>query len=191
MSNFIDKSSWLQRFPLFQSHFLPLSVYICVHFQTSGPTPLPAMASLLSLYWMVTEHSMEFSWVQQFSLSFLCLFLSHCWDLRNSGLSCRHANPKSLNCWAQSQISLFWQRSDNVSKFREFFLLLSCLNFFFKFIYSIYFCLCWVFTALCWLSVVAGSRGDSLLWFAGLSLPWLLLLWSTRSRAWGLSSCSS
>ena len=38
-------------------------------------------------------------------------------------------NPKSLHCWAQSQSCLFWQRSDKVSKCREFFLLLSCLDF--------------------------------------------------------------
>ena len=100
-------------------------------------------------------------------------------------------NPRSLHCWAQSQICLFWQRSDKVSKCREFFLLLSCLDFLKIFIYLIYFWLCWVFTALHWFSLDAESRGDASLWFAGLSLLWLLLLWSTSPRAWGLSSCRS
>ena len=38
-------------------------------------------------------------------------------------------------------------------------------------------------------SLVAVSRGYSLLWCAGFSLRWLLLLWSTGSRRVGFSSC--
>ena len=39
----------------------------------------------------------------------------------------------------------------------------------------------------CWVpALVVASRGYSLLWCVGLSLQWLLLLWSTSSRATGL-----
>ena len=49
--------------------------------------------------------------------------------------------------------------------------------YFLKFIYFIYFCLCWVF--------VAASGGYSSLQYVGLSLWWLLLLWSPGSRRAG------
>ena len=52
-------------------------------------------------------------------------------------------------------------------------------NFFF------FFRLCWVFVAVRGLSLVAASRGYSLLWCAGFSLWWLLLLQSTGSRRVG------
>ena len=62
---------------------------------------------------------------------------------------------------------------------------------FFKnlFILFIYFCLHWVFIAVCGLSLVVASRGCSSLWCAGFSLRWLLLLPSTGSRRTGFSSC--
>ena len=41
------------------------------------------------------------------------------------------------------------------------------------------------------LSLVAASRVCSLLWCAGFSLQWLLLLQSTGSRHAGFSSCAS
>ena len=73
--------------------------------------------------------------------------------------------------------------------------------FFFFLIYFylfIYFWLCWVFIAARGLSLVAASGGYSSLWWAGFSLRWLLLLWSTGSRhaasvvvTHGLSSCRS
>ena len=59
------------------------------------------------------------------------------------------------------------------------------------FILFIYFWLCWVFVAVCGLSLVAASRGYSSLWCAGFSLRWLLLLWSTGSRHMGFSSCGT
>ena len=69
------------------------------------------------------------------------------------------------------------------------FFLHSFLNFppfiFLKFIY-LYFWLHWVFVAVCGLSLVAASRDYSLLRCAAFSLWWLLLLWSTGSRACGL-----
>ena len=77
---------------------------------------------------------------------------------------------------------------------------LSCsvIYFFNKFILSIYFWLRWVFVAVRRLSLVAVSGGYSSLWCMGFSLRWLLLLWSTGSRAQasvvvarGLSSCGS
>ena len=55
----------------------------------------------------------------------------------------------------------------------------------------IYFWLCWVFVAVCRLSLVAVSRGYSSLWCAGFSLSWLLLLRSTGSRRAGFSSCGT
>ena len=55
---------------------------------------------------------------------------------------------------------------------------------FFIFIYLFtYFWLCWVFVATCRLSLVATSGEYSLLQCAGFSLQWLLLPWSTGSRA--------
>ena len=58
-----------------------------------------------------------------------------------------------------------------------------------KFIYFIYFWLCWVFVAAHGLSLVAASRGYSSLRCAGFSLWWLLLLRSAVSRRMGFSSC--
>ena len=60
---------------------------------------------------------------------------------------------------------------------------------FILFILFIYFWLRWVLTAARRLSPVAASRGCSLLWCAGFSLRWLLLLQSTGSRCVGFSSC--
>ena len=64
---------------------------------------------------------------------------------------------------------------------------MSLALFFFNFLF-IYFWLRWVFVAACGLSLVAVSRGYSLLWCAGFSLQWLLLLRSTGSRFVGFSS---
>ena len=64
------------------------------------------------------------------------------------------------------------------------------------FILFIYFWLCWVFVAVCGLSLVAASGGYSSLRCMGFSLQWLLLLQSTALGTWasvvvahGLSSC--
>ena len=59
------------------------------------------------------------------------------------------------------------------------------------FIYLFNFWLHWIFVAVHRLSLVAVSRGYSLLQYAGFSLWWLLLLWSTGSRHMGFSSCGS
>ena len=61
----------------------------------------------------------------------------------------------------------------------------------FYFILFIYFWLCWVFVAVRRLSLVALSRGYSLLRCVGFSLWWLLLLWSTGFRHAGFSSCGT
>ena len=53
------------------------------------------------------------------------------------------------------------------------------------------FWLCWVFVASRAFSLVAAIWGYSLVWCAGFSLQWLLLLQSMGSRACGLRSCSS
>ena len=63
------------------------------------------------------------------------------------------------------------------------------INLFILFIY--YFWLCWVFVAVCGLSLVAESGGYSSLRCTGFSLRWLLLLWSTGSRRAGFSSCGT
>ena len=57
----------------------------------------------------------------------------------------------------------------------------------------IYFWLCWVFVAVCGLSLVAASGGYSSLRCAGFSLQWLLLLRSVGSVvvARGLNSCGA
>ena len=67
-----------------------------------------------------------------------------------------------------------------------------------SFVLFFFFWLCWVFVAVCGLSLVAGSGGYSSFQCAGFSLRWLLLLRSTDSRRAGsivvergLSSCGS
>ena len=65
------------------------------------------------------------------------------------------------------------------------FLIFKFLKFYlFILINLLIFWLCWVFIAVCGLSLVAASGGYSLLW-------WLLLLRSTGSRHVGFSSCGS
>ena len=59
------------------------------------------------------------------------------------------------------------------------------------FIHLFNFWLHWVFAAARGLSLVAVSGGHSLLWGAGFSLRWLLLLRSTGSRCAGFSSCGT
>ena len=65
------------------------------------------------------------------------------------------------------------------------------IDLFYLFICLFVFWLCWIFVAVCGLSLVAASGGYSLLWCAGFSLRWLLLLRSTGSRHAGFSSCGS
>ena len=57
-------------------------------------------------------------------------------------------------------------------------------------LFIVYFWRRWVFVAVLRLSLVAASRGYSLLQCAGFSLQWLLL-WSTGSRHTGFSSCGA
>ena len=59
----------------------------------------------------------------------------------------------------------------------------------FLFVLFTNFWLCWVFAAACRLSLVAVSRGYSLLCYAGFSLQWLLLLQSMHSRCFSFSGC--
>ena len=61
----------------------------------------------------------------------------------------------------------------------------------FSFNKFIYFRLHRVFVAMCRLSLVAVSRGYTLLRCMGFSLWWLLLLRSTGSRHAGFSSCGT
>ena len=71
-------------------------------------------------------------------------------------------------------------------------LFLTYIVFFFKcaFILFIYFWLCWVFVAMR-LSLVVVSRGYSLMWCKGFSLPWLLSLCRTPLGHADFSSCST
>ena len=61
--------------------------------------------------------------------------------------------------------------------------------------YFLFMCVCmylwlrWLFVAACGLSLVVASGVYSSSRCAGFSLRWLLLLWSTGSRAAGFSSC--
>ena len=64
------------------------------------------------------------------------------------------------------------------------------LSFFFLNLF-IYFWLCWVFVAVCGLSLVAVSGGYSSLQCMGFSLRWLHLLRSMGSRHAGFSSCDT
>ena len=61
----------------------------------------------------------------------------------------------------------------------------------FFFLFFFFLGLCWVFVGARGLSLVAVSRGYSLLPYAGFSLWWLFLLWSTGSRHMGFYSCGS
>ena len=54
------------------------------------------------------------------------------------------------------------------------------------FFFFFFFWLHWVFVAECRLSLVAASRGYSLLQCVGFSLQWLLLLWSMGSKHTGV-----
>ena len=69
--------------------------------------------------------------------------------------------------------------------------LILTLTLFFFFQFYFYFWLCWVFVAVCGLSLVAVSGGHSSLGCAGFSLRWLLLLWSMGSGHAGFSSCGT
>ena len=62
---------------------------------------------------------------------------------------------------------------------------ISSLGLFLKFIFFIYFWLCWVFVSVLGLSLVAASGGHSSLWCVSLSLSRPLLLQSTGSRCAG------
>ena len=75
--------------------------------------------------------------------------------------------------------------------FALYILYLRKLDFLKKFILFIYFWLRQVFDAARGLSLVAASRGYSLLRYAGFSLRWLPLLRSKGSRRAGFSSCGS
>ena len=77
----------------------------------------------------------------------------------------RRLKPLSMQAW---NIRIRWKNSN---LFREYMYI---------FIF-IYFWLCWVFIALCGLSLVGASRGYSLLWCVGCPLWWLLWQWSPAS----------
>ena len=69
-------------------------------------------------------------------------------------------------------------------------------NFFLKifYLFFIYFWLCWGFVAARGLSLLAAMERAGAarwLWCVGLSLWWLLLLWSLGFRAHRLSSCGT
>ena len=116
---------------------------------------------------------------------------------------CYSLSPKAI--WRQDsflleggQSSLYsgsstdWMRPTPITKGSLLYSKSMDLFFFNKFIYLfIYFWLCWVFIAVRRLSPVAVSGGYSSLRCAGLSLQWLLLLWSTGYRHVGFSSCGA
>ena len=93
--------------------------------------------------------------------------------------------PKRLQLLASQQLS--WSEGNLIWHAKMGVTLLSgiCSTFFKKFIYLLiyYFWLHWVLSLRAGFSLVAASRGYSLLWCAGFTSRWLLLLWSTGSRA--------
>ena len=68
---------------------------------------------------------------------------------------------------------------------------LNSLFSFYLFSFYLFFWLHYIFVVVHGLSLVAASGGYSLLWCAGFSLWWLLLLRSMGSRCAGFSSCGS
>ena len=96
-------------------------------------------------------------------------------------------SPKfSSGCYQLSSILIFTFSPD----VHRFSLACSAILFFFAasesfFLIIIYFWLCWAFTAVCGLCLVAVSEGYSLLRCTGCSPWWLLLLQSAGSRHLG------
>ena len=87
-------------------------------------------------------------------------------------------------------ISLLWYMAcEHICEYEHAGLFGSEVSFFKFFIFIIYLWLSWVFVTARGLSLVAVSRGYSLLRCAGFSLQCLLLLWSTGSRRAGFTSC--
>ena len=98
--------------------------------------------------------------------------------------------PYSPGLWDQTEMTCFkvWLPVSSPYSHRGFLL---CFFSFFFFLILFIFWLLWVFVAVHGLSLVAASKGYSLLWCAGFSLPWLFLLQSTGSRPMGFSSCGT
>ena len=105
--------------------------------------------------------------------------------IRNKGRNWKKDEDQILDMCACLKMQRFWFRRAGVGPMEYAFKVISILDFFFLF------WLHWVFVAVHGLSLVAASRGYSLLWCAGFSLRWLLLLWSTGSRHTGFSSCGT
>ena len=68
---------------------------------------------------------------------------------------------------------------------------LSVASIYISFWFFFFFWLCWVFVAVCGLSLVVARGGYSSLRCVGFSLRWLLLLRSTGSRSAGFSNCGT
>ena len=99
-------------------------------------------------------------------------------------VSCLHP----VLAWRWRKIA-FCNLNEYIYIYIYIFIYIFALSIFFKINLFIYFWLHWVFVAVCGLSLVAVSRGYSLLRCVGFSLRWLLLLRSTGSRHAGFSSC--
>ena len=93
--------------------------------------------------------------------------------------------------WTKLMHRSLWLQKLFKLKFKCFFLMWTIFIYLFFIYLSIYLWLHWVFIAVYGLSLAAASGCYSLLWCAGFSLRWLLLLWSTGSRHAGFSSCGS
>ena len=108
---------------------------------------------------------------------------------------CRHFDDShSDQCEVIPHYSFDLSYSNN-SSINHFFMCLDiCMSFFREMpllnLCPLFVCfgVCWVFIALCRLSLVEMSRSHSLLQRVGCSVQWLLLLWSTGSRCASLSS---
>ena len=113
-----------------------------------------------------------------------------CWGPSRAGSLSEAALPSGSGAQISSLNHVLFKCVLNIQVFGIF--QLSFCSFFFFFLKFIYFIFGCVGSLLCsGFSLVVASEGYSLLRCAGLSLRWLLLLWSTGSRRADFSSCGS
>ena len=105
--------------------------------------------------------------------------------------------PRRLQSMGLGRVRYDWATELNWTEYKELYnelcILISLfLKSIYVFVYMSYlFLVAWVFVAASRLSLAAESGRCSLLWCAGFSRQWLLLLQSTGSRHVGFRSCST
>ena len=166
---------------------------------TQTPFPVWAWESVSSHGELkLVLHSFELSWLKLRLItlilsSFLVLSL---WPLRRSPFDFEFDSLYLFGLYHRrvNHLPAFWWRSGILAKSITEIKdseggpwVLGSPSYYFSFL----FWLCWVFIAVCGLSLVVVSRGYSSLWCLGLSLWWLLLLQSMGYRRTGFSSCGT